>query len=191
MLRAAAGLALAAAFARPAAAQGPTREEALRLAFPAPAEIQRRTAFLDDAALAQARRLAGPGAEIAGGVVTYYVATQGGRPVGAAYFDAHRVRTLRQVLMVVVGPDDRIRRVEVLRFQEPPEYRAPEGWLAQLEGKTLDQRLSLKGGVVNMTGATLTSNATVAAARRVLALHAVIRPFGGGAGRTGGTGGTR
>ncbi|NIQ53210.1 MAG: hypothetical protein GWN71_07160, partial [Gammaproteobacteria bacterium] len=69
-----------------------------------------RTAFLSDAELAQARRRAGE-AELRQGVVTYYVARRNGRPVGAAYFDAHRVRTQAEVVMVVVDHRDRIARL--------------------------------------------------------------------------------
>lgn len=85
--------------------------------------------------------------------------------------------------MIVVKPDGRVERIEVLKFSEPPEYRAPNGWLKQFEGKALSDELSLKGTIVNITGATLTSRAVTEATRRVLALHRVIRPFerdGGG-----------
>ena len=116
--------------------------------------------------------------EIRLSVVTYYLATLNGAPTGVAYFDAHRVRTLPEVVMFVVGPDGRIKRSEVLRFSEPPEYKAPEKWRKQLEGKALEPDLSLKRGIVNLTGATLTAKALTDAARRVLALHAVIQPFG-------------
>lgn len=156
-----------------------TQEEALELAFPAADSIVRRTAFLDDAQLDRARAAAGAGVDIPSGIVTHYVAVRDGRPVGVAYFDAHRVRTLPEALMIVVGPDDRIRRVEVLKFSEPPEYVAPAGWLAQFDGKGLGRDLSLKGDIINITGATLTSGAVTAAARRVLALHALVRPFRG------------
>ena len=153
-----------------------TQQDALRLAFPEPALIERHTAFLDDTDIATARDLAGPGVELASRVVTYYVGvSDDGEPLGAAYFDSHLVRTLHEVLMIVVTPDDRIGRIEVLRFDEPPEYLVPDDWIAQLEGKALDGELSLKGSVVNMTGATLTSEAIVAAGRRALAVHTVIR----------------
>ncbi|HXE56924.1 MAG TPA: FMN-binding protein [Gemmatimonadales bacterium] len=154
-----------------------TQDEALRLAFPPPARLERRTAFLDSADLAAVRRAAGEDAATSQRVVTYYLARRDGRPLGVAYFDGHRVRSLQEVLMVVVTPDGRIQRLEVLRFDEPPEYRPPEGWLRQFRGKALDDDLSLRGGIVRMTGATLTSQAVTRAARRVLALHRVIRPF--------------
>lgn len=154
-----------------------TQQEALAAAFP-DAEIERRTAFLSEADLDTARGAAGPDAPVDQAVVTYYVGRRDGRPVGVAYFDSHRVRTLNEVLMIVVQPDDRIRAIEVLRFAEPPEYHAREPWLEQFEGQALDADLSLQSGIANMTGATLTSHAITRAARRVLALHERIRPFG-------------
>lgn len=160
-------------------AQALTQDEALALAFPG-ADFERRTAYLDDAQLDRATRLAGPAVPIESTIVTYYVASLGGRAVGVSYFDVHRVRTLPEVLMVVVGSDERIRRIESVAFHEPPEYRAPNGWLRQFDDAGLDEDLSLKGGIANLTGASLTAGAVTRAARRTLALHAVIDPLGEG-----------
>lgn len=152
-------------------------QEAVASAFPPPAAVERRTAFLTEEDLKAVQALAGSDAPVTQSVVTYYVAHRDGRPVGVAYFDSHRVRTLNEVLMIVVQPDDRVGRIEVLRFAEPPEYHASAPWLAQFRGKRLTEDLSLKKSIRMMTGATLTSNATVRAVRRVLALHQRIRPF--------------
>ena len=155
-----------------------TQQEALRLAFPEPLTIERRTAFLGPREIAAASELAGRGVDVKEGVITYYVGLRGGVPVGAAYFDVHRVRTLPEVVMIVVARDERIARIEVLKFAEPPQYLAPAGWLRQIEGKRLTDELSLRRGIINMTGATLTSEAVTGASRRVLALHKVIDPLG-------------
>lgn len=154
------------------------QQEALRLAFPGATSIERRTAFLGDKDAVAARELAGRGVEIKDGVVTYYVGKRGQAPLGVAYFDVHRVRTLPEVVMVVVTPRATVERIEILRFSEPPEYRAPDGWLDQFEGKNLSPTLSTRGSIIGMTGATLTSEAITRAARRVLALHRVIAPLG-------------
>lgn len=156
-----------------------SQDQALALAFSG-ADVERRTAYLDDDQLEEARRLAGGRVEIESTIVTHYIAHRAGNPVGVAYFDAHRVRTLQQVLMIVVEPDGSIGRVETVSFREPPEYEAPGRWLDLFDGRVLDDRLSTRGQIPNMTGATLTSNAVTAAVRRVLALHAVVRPFASG-----------
>ena len=168
---------------RPAAAQAVlTQDEALRLAFPGATAIERRTAYLSEAQMARARARAGKGVEVRQGVVTYYVGRRGSQPLGVAYFDAHRVRTLPEVLMVVVGTRGEAERIEVLKFAEPPEYRAPEGWLDQFDGRALGEGISLKRDIRNLTGATLTAGAVTGAVRRVLALHEAIAPLGAGPG---------
>ena len=173
-LRAAAALALVPA---PRGQGVLTQQEALALAFPDADGIERHTAYLSGAELARARAAAGEGVAVETRVVTYYLALRSERAVGVAYFDIHRVRTLPEVLMVVVGTDDRIRRLELLRFQEPPDYRPPTAWLQLFRGRELDRQLSLKGSVVKLTGATLTADAVTDSARRMLALHQVVRPF--------------
>jgi len=170
------GAALLGAAPAPAGAQL-SLEEALQTAFPPPATIERKTAFLTPAQLDSVRADAGSDVAVDQSVVTYYVATRDGAPVGVAYFDSHRVRTLNEVLMIVLGPDEKVRRIEVLRFAEPPEYHPRDGWLAQFEGHALAPDLSLKGAISAMTGATLTSNAVTRAVRRVLALHRRIHPL--------------
>jgi hypothetical protein len=152
-------------------------DEALRVAFPPPATIERRTAFLTPQDLEAVRTQTGPDVPVTQRVVTYYLAREKGSPVGVAYFDSHRVRTLNEVVMVVVVPPAHIRNIEVLRFAEPPEYHASKPWLEQFKGQALSAELSLKGSIANLSGATLTSTAIVRAARRVLALHGRIGPF--------------
>lgn len=152
-----------------------TQDEALRLAFPEPAEIERRTAYLDEAQLDRIAEEAD--VELESTVVSYYVGRTEEGPTGAAYFDVHRVRTLPEVLMIVVDPEGRVARIEVLRFAEPPEYKAPEGWLERFEGRGLDGDLAGKNAVAGMTGATLTSRAVTDAVRRTLALHGFLEPL--------------
>jgi hypothetical protein len=166
------------AVATPAGAQVLTQDQALAMAFPDADDVIRRTAYLDDAQLQRMQELVGGQVEVGSTVATYYVAMEEGEPVGVAYFDAHIVRTLDEVLMIVVGRDHRIRRIETVSFREPPEYRAPEGWLDLFDGRALTPELSLKGDIPTMTGATLTAVAVTDAARRVLALHQVVAPFG-------------
>lgn len=169
-------MAALAAFPLPGRAQHLTQDEALALAFPG-AAAERHTAYLGEAELARARALAGDDVEIEQSVVTYYVAHGAGNLLGVAYFDAHRVRTEQEVLMIVVTPDDRVRRVETVTFREPPEYMAPERWMRLFDGRELSPELSVRRDVPNITGATLTAGAVTRAVRRALALHRVIDPF--------------
>jgi hypothetical protein len=154
-----------------------TQEEALSLAFPAPATVERRTAYLDESQVAEVAERARPSKVKNRAVVTYYVGVLDGEPLGAAYFDAHRVRTLQEVLMVVVTPWGYVSRIEILGFAEPPDYMAPDGWLELFNGRGLEPGTSTRGDIPILTGATLTSHAVSDAVRLSLALHSVIQPF--------------
>lgn len=146
-------------------------DDALRALYPGCA-IDRQTRYLTDAQKAEVRKLTS--APFDTGIVYPYVVTCNGAAAGVAYFDAHRVRTLPEKLMVAVNPDGTLRRIEVLSFDEPKPYLPPPAWYRQLDGKALDDRLRLGGEVRAIAGATLTATATVEAARRVLALHQVL-----------------
>jgi hypothetical protein len=153
-----------------------TQEEALELAFPG-AEVKRRTAYLDESQMEEARRRAGPGVPVSTALVPHYVASRDGEPIGVAYFDTHPVRTEAATVMVLVEPDGRIRRLEMIAFDEPRDYLPRPAWLDQFRRQSLDLDLALNRRIRPMTGATLTARSLTAAARRVLALHAVIQPI--------------
>ena len=91
-----------------------------------------------------------------------------------AYFESHLVRTMNEVFMVVVGPDDAVEGVEILSFAEPDEYLASKRWLGQFSGRKLGTELMLRRGLRNITGASLTSEAVTRGVRRVLAVHRAL-----------------
>ena len=148
-----------------------TQSEALDLVFEG-ASVERTSLFLTEAELRRASELAG--VEVTSALVVVYSARRDGEMLGTAYFDSHRVRTLPETLMLVVGPDHRVRRIELLAFKEPPEYLPRPAWYAQFIGKALDADLALKRSIQPVAGATLTARATEQTVRRLLAIHRVI-----------------
>jgi hypothetical protein len=148
-----------------------TVEEALALAFPE-CRMERATEYLSEPEAERVEELAR--VELSGRVVRPYVARRDGAVVGTAYFDAHRVRTKNEVLMLVVGPDARLARVEVLAFAEPLEYLPKGAFYAQFTGQRLDDELFLERDIRGVSGASLSAEAATAAARRTLAIHRVL-----------------
>jgi hypothetical protein len=103
------------------------------------------------------------------------VATKDGRVVGTAYFDSHRIRQQKETLMVVVGPDGAIVRIEVVGFAEPREYLPKKAFYDQFPGRRLGGKQPLEKDLRLVAGATLTSQATIDASKRVLAVHGVLQ----------------
>jgi len=143
-----------------------TQQQALTSAFPGE-KPARQTFFLKPEQLSAAKKESG--VDVASALVIRYAARH-----GYAYFDTHRVRTLPETIMVVVTPEGRVDRVDILSFDEPTDYYPKRRWLDQLPGRRLDGELSLNKAIRPISGASLTGRAIVEATRRVLALHHAI-----------------
>lgn len=159
------------AFTLPLVAALPTPQEALALAFPG-AQLTRREHVLTEAQAGRVQALART--ELPSRWIVAYEARKEGRFLGVGFFDTHRVRTLNETLMVAVSDQGRILRVEAVVFHEPQDYLAKPAWVGQFQGRALDDRLTLKGEIRPLSGATLTANAMTDAARRCLALDQVL-----------------
>ncbi len=171
---AALGTVLALALIAPSGARAEvllTEEAALGRAFPG-ATPERRTLFLTDQqvdAIQEKARSRMPSA-----IVTVYEVRSGGRVTGRAVLDTSIVRTMPATVLTVISPEGTLQTMLVLQFTEPPDYLPREGWLRTLEGRPLDDDLWPGQGVRRVAGATLTVQALTDAARRALALDALV-----------------
>jgi hypothetical protein len=150
-----------------------TAAEALNLAFPK-CQVERTRHVLDDSKKQRVLKLSGH--KPARSMVFAYRAKKAGKVIGTAYFDRHRVRSKHELVMVVVDPVGKVRRIEVVSFGEPLDYLPRQNFYAQILGRGLDSKLSTSGEVRSVVGATLTVNSTVAATRRILAVHQLLFP---------------
>ena len=149
-----------------------TQQQALATAFPAGTKVTRETVFLDAQQLRAARRESG--LDFSDQMIVRYAGSNAAGVFAYAYFDTHRVRTLPETVMVVVTRDGRVDRIEILSFDEPPEYLPKERWIDQFRGRKLDDDLALKRAIRPITGASLSGRAIVNASRKMLAIHRVI-----------------
>lgn len=147
-----------------------TQQQALDSAFPRGTAVERQTKFLTGQQVAQVRNAGAETSEL----VVRYIGRQNGQVVGYVYFDAHRVRTLPETIMLVVTPAGVISRVEILSFKEPQDYLPKRRWLDQLHGRRLDAELSLRRAIRPISGASLSGRAIVDASRKVLAIHGAL-----------------
>jgi hypothetical protein len=145
---------------------GGKEEAAVRALFPGAERIDAKDVILTDDMAARIEKLAR--ARVPERLVTFYTARRGAEVLGYAAIHAHIVRTKQETLALVFEPDGRLRKISVLAFLEPPEYRPPDRWLAQFEGKGTDDRLTVGQDVAPITGATLTARGISEAARFLL-----------------------
>jgi Na+-translocating ferredoxin:NAD+ oxidoreductase RnfG subunit len=148
-----------------------TVDEALELAWPG-CQVERSTVFLTEAQMKRVLELSQ--VEVPSAIIHPYRVQCEGKPAGMAFFDAHDVRAKGEVLMIAVNSDATVRRVEVLSFDDHPDYLPRKEWYGQFDGQPLHDGLTLDRSIILTTGATLTSRSTVNAVRRSLAFFEVL-----------------
>jgi hypothetical protein len=149
-------------------------EKAMSLAFPK-AKFSRTTLLVSEKERAAIARLAKVRADDVPGVTIAYVAKneETGTIEGFAFFDKHGVRSKYETLMVAVDLDGGMRRVEECAVAEPIQYKPAEPFYRQFDEKTLYD-LGAGKGVMRVTGATLTVEATLQCCRRILAARKIL-----------------
>ncbi|HUL59873.1 MAG TPA: FMN-binding protein [Anaeromyxobacteraceae bacterium] len=158
---------LDAATGAPPSAEGPPDREALaRAAFPDADRVEPRQVVLDDETARRIEELAH--ARVRDRKVTFYTARRGAAVAGYLVVHTHVVRTKPETLAIAFEPDGRIRRITVLSFLEPAEYRPSDPWLDVLRGKGVDAPLTVGRDVPPISGASLTARGVTENARWLL-----------------------
>lgn len=150
----------------PAQAQSQRVQAALEALFPEATRFAAKEVFLTDEVAARLQDLART--RISERLVTFYVATGGGRTFGYVVLHTHKVRTKNETLAVGFEPDGRIKRIDVALFLEPEEYEPPQRWLAQFDGASPASRLNLGDDLDVISGASLSARGVAETARWLL-----------------------
>lgn len=145
---------------------GGKEEAAIRSLFPDAEAIEAKDVLLTDEMVRRIEGLAR--AHVRERLVTFYTVRRGGAVAGYAVIHSHVVRTKRETLALAFEADGRIRKITVLAFLEPEEYRPSERWLAQFEGKGASDRLAAGQDIAPITGATLTARGIAEESRWLL-----------------------
>lgn len=147
-----------------------SKEEALEMAFGAGAEIEPLAVFMTDEQAARIEKTAL--VKLDSQLYHFHVGKRDGQILGYAAIESHTVRTQPETILIVLSPTGELARVEMLAFHEPPEYQPPARWFERLYKRPLEE-LRLGQGVDGISGATLSSGASLDGIRKVMAIYRI------------------
>lgn len=149
-----------------------TRDEALKKAFPASSTIERMDVFLSEEEAEKVAVMAGkkPDSKI----FTFHQAVGTEGVIGYAIFKACILRTRPAVFMLVLSPDGRVDKIELLANHEPEAHVPGKLWFDRFIGKILDENLWPKKDIPAVTGATISVTAITQEVRVALAVFALM-----------------
>ncbi len=148
-----------------------SKNEAMELAFGKEAAVEQLSLFPDDQQMAEIQKLAK--VKLDSGLFTFYVGKNQGKILGYAAIETSTVRTKPETLMIILTPEGELRSVHTLAFHEPPEYMPPERWFEQLYKRPLAD-MDFNKGVDGISGATLSTHASIDSIRKVMAIYQVL-----------------
>ncbi|MCX7101050.1 MAG: FMN-binding protein [Methylobacter sp.] len=148
-----------------------SKNEALELAFGKDVQVEQLSLFPDEQQAAKIQEIAKT--KLESGLFTFYVGKEKDNVLGYAALETVTVRTKPETLMIVLTPEGELRNITTLAFHEPPEYQPPERWFEQLYKRPLAD-MDFNKGVDGISGATLSTRATVSSVRKVMAIYQVL-----------------
>lgn len=148
-----------------------SKTEAMELAFGKEAEVEQMSLFPDDQQMNVIQQLAR--VKLDSGLFTFYVGKKQGKILGYAAIETSTVRTKPETLMIVLTPEGELNNVHTLAFHEPPEYMPPSRWFEQLYKRVLAE-MDVNKGVDGISGATLSTHASIDSIRKVMAIYQVL-----------------
>lgn len=148
-----------------------SKTEAMELAFGKGAEIEQLSLFPDEKQMNVIEQLAK--VKLDSGLFTFYVGKSQGKILGYAAIETSTVRTQPETLMIVLTPEGELSNVNTLAFHEPPEYMPPSRWFEKLYNRVLAE-MYINNGVDGISGATLSTHASIDSIRKVMAIYQVL-----------------
>jgi len=139
--------------------------EALKLIFKDSQEVVKEDKTLDAAAASAFK--AKLGYEPPKDSYTFYIGKSNGKPDGYALIDEQIGKVMPITFVTRINPDAKVAMVEIMVYRETHGGEvASKRFLNQFKGKGLNEELRLYGNIVNVAGATLSSEALVTGVKR-------------------------
>ncbi len=100
--------------------------------------------------------------------------TQDEKFLGYGILVIQKVRTKNSAILSVIAPDGTLKGIEIVAFNEPPEYIPSKLWIDRFKDLKFDDTLKLGKQIPNISGATFSARSATDASRIALAIYEVV-----------------
>ena len=146
--------------------------EAMQHAFGAQSEVTKKNKLINSEQAAAVTKLAKLKLETK--IYRFYTAAIDGKAVGYGVLITRQVRQKDATVLYMIAPEGTIRAIEIVAFNEPPEYMPQNTYLEQFKGKDANATLRVGKDIPTVSGATLSARNVTDGARLALALFETV-----------------
>lgn len=105
-----------------------------------------------------------------------FKATKDGQLLGYGILVNKKVRSKNAVVIYLISNDSILKSIEIIAFNEPPEYLPSKKWNSQFENIPTEKMLRVSKEIPTITGATLSARTITDSSRLAFALyHEVLK----------------
>lgn len=152
-----------------------TPESAIIQNFGADSVIEKKSILLNNSQSVQVGKQAKT--KLSTKLYRAFIIKEAGTVAGYAVLLNETVRSKNAAVLYMIDPSGAIKAVEIVAFNEPPEYMPQEIWINQFSGKTAADELRVGKEIPTITGATMSARNIADGSRVALALyHVVLKP---------------
>ena len=94
--------------------------------------------------------------------------------LGYGVLVVQKVRTKNSAVLSIISPEGKLKAIEIIAFNEPPEYIPSSIWIDRFKDIELDDTLNLGKNIPNISGATFSARSATDASRIALALYETV-----------------
>lgn len=104
-------------------------------------------------------------------IFRFYRATNANKLLGYGILINKKVRSKNAVVLYFISTDAVLKSIEIIAFNEPPEYMPSENWNSQFKDIATTKMLRLSKDIPTITGATLSARSITDSSRVAFAFY--------------------
>jgi len=145
--------------------------DAIKAAYPTATSSKKQAILLTNAQASKVQKLTKK--KLKSKIFTFYLIKKDKKVVSYAGLYTNKVRSKTGTYIVFINPNGKIDSIEIVAFNEPPEYIPKKRWLKLFNEKTINDNIKVKESIPNLSGATMSANSTSDTAKLMLAVWKV------------------
>ncbi len=145
--------------------------DAIKAAYPTSTSSKKESILLTNKQASEVQKLIKK--KLKSKIFTFYVIKEGDKVIAHAGVYTNKVRSKTGTYITFINPDGKIHSIEVVAFNEPPEYKPKKRWLKLFNDKTINDNIKTRESIPNLSGATLSATSASNTAKLMLAVYEV------------------
>ncbi|MBE0498858.1 MAG: FMN-binding protein [Campylobacterales bacterium] len=145
--------------------------DAMALNYGEGAEVKQKNIMLSKAKASEVSRLSQ--VKLDTNIYKIYSATKGDELLGYGVLVMQKVRSKDAAVLSLISPEGELKGIEIIAFNEPPEYIPSKNWTELFKGLRLSEQLVLGKDIPTISGSTLSARSATKAARVALAIYEI------------------